>query len=92
MKLNLPERGLVQFFVNSDDTVGSLIEQIKVEDGSVSHVKLFTYIQKYQNINSSTIVDIKQDLTEDSLLLDALNNTQQAPVFLELDDMLFRFP
>lgn len=55
-------------------------------------MKLFTYIQQYRNINSSSIVHIKQDLTEETLLLDSLNNTQQAPVFLELDDVLFKFP
>ena len=47
MKINLPKRGLVQFFVNADDTVGGVLESIRSEDPSITSLKFFTYIQKY---------------------------------------------
>jgi hypothetical protein len=91
LKVELPSRGILQFFVNEGDSVQSVASAIADEDEKVEAVEFFRMVQQKKSVNSAELVENEQPLGVEDSLLEALED-QSAPLFFRVDGNLHKLP
>lgn len=55
----------------------------------MASVTFHTQVEKYKNVNSSEVVEVREDLEPEGNLIDILNNTSKHAVQMTIDDQTF---
>ena len=81
VKINLPGRGDSWFFIDHEATVNDFTKTVKQEDPEISNLEL---------VSGKPASDKSKTLAQNDLLFNVLED-RQAPIYLKLNDMLYKF-